>query len=212
MLIYEGDVIHHFKATELSCVRIVITFIASFISCLERCIKPSLQLAIAKRKPWFREKRKNEEIISRNCLPHHKRASTFFNMQKAARLHLLAMWSRYYPMSDSVQRDEQYRVQKENPDFKRREKIEEIISSTCLPYHKTARTFINTLEAARLHLLTMLLRYCPMSASVKHDEQCSSLHAEELRTCQTFTEMLHICTTTNTVHCLWARVLLHPGP
>jgi hypothetical protein len=30
-LIYEGDVIHHFKAKELSCVRIVITFKFHFL-------------------------------------------------------------------------------------------------------------------------------------------------------------------------------------
>jgi hypothetical protein len=39
-------------------------------------------------------------------------------------------------------------LQKENPDFERREKNEEIISGNCLPYHKRARTFINMQEAA----------------------------------------------------------------
>jgi hypothetical protein len=79
-------------------------------------------------------------------------------------------------MGDSVQRDEQYRVQKENTDFERREQNEEIISSNCLPYHKRARTFRNKHEVARLNLLTMLSRYCRMSANVQHDEQCSSYH------------------------------------
>jgi hypothetical protein len=70
-LIYEGDVIHHFKATELSYVRISITFVSSFISFLERCIKPSVQLEISKSKnPDFKRKEKNEEIISRNCIAH----------------------------------------------------------------------------------------------------------------------------------------------
>jgi hypothetical protein len=103
---------HHLKATELNYVTIVITFVSSFISLLERHIKPSAQLEMTKRKPRFREEKKNEEIISRNCLPHHKRASTFFNMHKAARLCLFAMLSRYYPISDRVQCDGQYRVQK----------------------------------------------------------------------------------------------------
>jgi hypothetical protein len=50
MLRYEGDVIHHFQATELSCVRIAITFVSNFISFLERCTKPSVQLENAKKK------------------------------------------------------------------------------------------------------------------------------------------------------------------
>jgi hypothetical protein len=59
---------------------------------------------IAKKKnPDFERREKSEEIISRNCLPHHKRASTFINTHKAAPLHLLPMLSRYYAMSESVQ-------------------------------------------------------------------------------------------------------------
>ena len=50
---YEGDVIHNFIATELSYVRIAITFVSSFISLLERHIKPPVQLEIAKSKPRF---------------------------------------------------------------------------------------------------------------------------------------------------------------
>jgi hypothetical protein len=65
---------------------------------------------------------------------------------------------------------------RENPDFERREKNEEIISRNCLPHHKRARTFINMHKATRLHLLSMLSRYYPMSESVQHDDQWSSLH------------------------------------
>jgi hypothetical protein len=39
---------------------------------------------LRKENPEFERREKNEEIISRNCLPHHKRASTFINMHKAA--------------------------------------------------------------------------------------------------------------------------------
>jgi hypothetical protein len=60
---------------------------------------------LQKRKPLFREEKKNE-IISRNCLPHHTTASRFINTAKQARLHLLSMLSRYYEMSESVQRDD----------------------------------------------------------------------------------------------------------
>src|SRR5215475_10444468 len=107
LLIYEGDVVHHFIATELSYVRIAITFVSSFISLLERHIKPSVQLEITKRKPRFREERKNEEIISRNTLPHHTRASNLINTHEAARLQFLPTLSRYCPISESVQRDKQ---------------------------------------------------------------------------------------------------------
>jgi hypothetical protein len=52
-------------------------------------------------------------------------------------------------------------MQKETPDFEKREKKnEEIISRNCLPHHERASTFINTHKAARLHLLPMLSRYC----------------------------------------------------
>jgi len=50
---------------------------------------------------------KNEEIISRNSLPHYKRASSFTNKPEAAWLHLLPNLSRYRRMSESVQHDEQ---------------------------------------------------------------------------------------------------------
>jgi len=42
---------------------------------------------------------KNEEIISRNSLPHYKRASSFTNKREAAWLHLLHNLSRYRWMS-----------------------------------------------------------------------------------------------------------------
>jgi len=102
---YEGDVIHHLKATDLSYVLIAIIFVSCFISMLERHIKRSVQIETAKRNPRFRGERKNEEIISRNCLPHHKRASSFTNTHKAARLHFIPMLSRYSPMSGSVHHD-----------------------------------------------------------------------------------------------------------
>jgi hypothetical protein len=76
---------------------------------------------LQKKTPKFERREKNEEIIFRNCLPHHKRASTFINTHKAAQLHLLPMLSRY-AMSESVQRDSRD-CKKENPDFERREKM-----------------------------------------------------------------------------------------
>jgi hypothetical protein len=60
----------------------------------------------AKKKTLISRGEKNEEIISRNCLPHHKTASTFINTDKQARLHLLCMLSRYYAKSETVQRDD----------------------------------------------------------------------------------------------------------
>ena len=155
---------------------IVITFVPCFISLLEGCIKPSVKLGTAIRIPKIREQRKNEEIISSNCLPHHKRASSFTNKHEAAQLHLLTMLSRYWRMSESMQHDKQWSSFKEYPNFESREKNEEIISSNCLPHHKRASSFTNKHEAARLHLLTMSSRYRRMSESVQHDEQWSSFH------------------------------------
>jgi hypothetical protein len=106
-----------------------------------------------KENPDFERRGKNEEIISRHRLPHHKRASTFTNTHKAALLYLLPTLSRYYAMSECVQRDGSRDCKKENPDFERRDKNEEIISRNCLLYHKRASTFINTHKAARLHLI-----------------------------------------------------------
>jgi hypothetical protein len=54
----------------------------------------------------LRGEKKNEEIISRNCQPHHKRASSFMNTYKAVRLHFLPMLSRYSRMSERVQHEE----------------------------------------------------------------------------------------------------------
>jgi hypothetical protein len=47
-------------------------------------------------------------MISRNCLPHHKKAIIFINKHKATRLHFLLMLSKYYPMIESVQREDQW--------------------------------------------------------------------------------------------------------
>ena len=107
LLIYEGDVIHHFKATDLSYVMIAITFVSHFISSFQRPIKLPVKLGTAKRKPKLREERKNEAIVCMICLPHHKRASSFMNTYKAARLHFLPMLLRYSQMSERVQHDEQ---------------------------------------------------------------------------------------------------------
>jgi hypothetical protein len=60
-----------------------------------------------KQNPEIERRGKNEEVISRNCLPHHKKASIFSNMHKATGLHLLHTLSRYCRMSESVQCDEQ---------------------------------------------------------------------------------------------------------
>ena len=57
--------------------------------------------------PNFGSREKNEEIISSNCLPHHKRASSFPNKHKAARLHLLPKLSRYIQISESEQHNDQ---------------------------------------------------------------------------------------------------------
>jgi len=59
-----------------------------------------------KKKTQISRREKNEEIISRNCLSHHKRASSFTNTHKAVQLHFLLMLSRYSRMSESVQHDE----------------------------------------------------------------------------------------------------------
>jgi hypothetical protein len=82
-----------------------------------------VQLENAKRRPLFRKERKNKEIISRNCFQHHKRANTFTNTHKAPPLHLLPMLSRYYTMSECVQRDGNRDLKKETPEFERREKM-----------------------------------------------------------------------------------------
>jgi hypothetical protein len=63
---------------------------------------------IAKKKTLILREEKNEEIISRNSLPHHKTATTFINTHKQAPLHFLCMLSRYYAMSESVQRDDHH--------------------------------------------------------------------------------------------------------
>ena len=87
---------------------IAIKFISCFISLLEGHIKPSVKLGTAQRKRKLREQQKNDEIISRNSLPHNKRTSSFMNKHKAAQLHLLPKLSRYRRMSESVQHEEQF--------------------------------------------------------------------------------------------------------
>jgi len=62
---------------------------------------------LQKESPNFESTEKNEEIISSNSLPHHKRASSFTNKHKAAWLHLLPKLSRYRRMSEGVQHDDQ---------------------------------------------------------------------------------------------------------
>ena len=175
---------------------IVITFVPCFIPLLEGRIKPSSKLETAiKKTQTSRAEKKNEEIISSNCLPHLKRASSFMNKHEAARLHLLTMSSRYGRMNESMQHDKQWLSFKEYPNFGSRGKNEEIISSNCLPHHKRASSFTNKHEAAWLHLLPMSSKYRRMSESVQHDkqwpsfqdrwcfpydEQCPSFHTEGL--------------------------------
>jgi hypothetical protein len=57
---YEGDVVYHLKATDLSYVLIAITFVSYFISLLERHTNWSVQIEMAKETPDFegREKMK----------------------------------------------------------------------------------------------------------------------------------------------------------
>jgi hypothetical protein len=57
-LIYEGDVIHHFKATDLSYVVIAIIFVSYFISSFQRPIRRPMKLETTKRKPKLQEERK----------------------------------------------------------------------------------------------------------------------------------------------------------
>jgi len=57
--------------------------------------------------PNFASREKNEEIISSNSLPNHKRASSFLNKHKVARLHLLPKLLRYIGISECVQHDNQ---------------------------------------------------------------------------------------------------------
>jgi hypothetical protein len=68
---------------------------------------------LQKRNPDFKRREKNEEIISRNSITHHKIASTLINTHKVARLHLLPMLLRYYPVSENMQRDSRRDSKKE---------------------------------------------------------------------------------------------------
>jgi hypothetical protein len=49
-LTYEDDVIHHFKATDLSYVTIAITFVSYFISSFQRRIKSAVEIRDGKKK------------------------------------------------------------------------------------------------------------------------------------------------------------------
>jgi hypothetical protein len=66
-----------------------------------------------------REKMKEKFL---GILPHHKRVSNFTNTNKATPLYLLSTLSRYYAMSENVQRDGSRVCKKENPYFERRKK------------------------------------------------------------------------------------------
>jgi hypothetical protein len=64
------------KATEVSFVMIRITLVSYLISSFQRPIRLPMKLETAKRTLTFERREKNEAIICRNCIPHHKRAST----------------------------------------------------------------------------------------------------------------------------------------
>jgi hypothetical protein len=84
--------------------------------------KTVCEIRESKKKTLNSRGEKKEDIISRNSLQHHKRASTFINKHKEALLRLLPMLSRYYAMSECVQRDGSRDGKKETPAFERREK------------------------------------------------------------------------------------------
>jgi hypothetical protein len=66
----------HFNARDVSYLMKGITFVSYFISSFQRHIRPLMKLETAKRKPKFREERKNVTIIFRNYLPHHKKPAS----------------------------------------------------------------------------------------------------------------------------------------
>jgi hypothetical protein len=57
-------------------------------------------------------------------------------------------------------------MQKENPDFEKREKYEETIFRNRLPHHKGDNTFTDMHKAAQLQLLSLLSRYEQMNESL----------------------------------------------
>jgi len=74
--------------TGLSYVTIAITFVSYFISLFHRRINPAVEIRDGeKENPNFERRERNEAIICRICLAHHKGASTFMNTYIAARLH-----------------------------------------------------------------------------------------------------------------------------
>ena len=94
-----------------------------------------MKLGTAKRKPKFREERKNEAIICRKCLPHHKRASSFVNTYTAARLHFLPMLSRYSWMSERVQHYEQCSSLHDRWCFRYDEQRSSLHAEGLIPFH-----------------------------------------------------------------------------
>jgi hypothetical protein len=57
-------------------------------------------------------------------------------------------------------------MQKENPDFERREKYEKTICRNHLPHRKRESNFTDMHKAARLQLLSLLSRYERMNESL----------------------------------------------
>ena len=61
-MIYEGDVIHHFKARDLSYVTIAITFVSYFISSFHRRTKPAVEIRDGeKENPNFERREKMKQ-------------------------------------------------------------------------------------------------------------------------------------------------------
>jgi hypothetical protein len=79
-----GDVIHHFKATSLSYIVTAIKFRFKLLFLLRETHKAVCAIRDCKRKTLNSTREKKDEIISRNCNPHHKKANTLKNTHKAA--------------------------------------------------------------------------------------------------------------------------------
>jgi hypothetical protein len=85
-------VIHHFKATEFSCFEIAIGLVSSFKFLLRELHKSVRAIRDCKKETSeIKRRAKKEEIISRNCIAHHRIDNIFINTQKAARLYFLPM-------------------------------------------------------------------------------------------------------------------------
>ena len=61
LFIYEGDVIHHFTATDLTYVMIAITFVSYFISSFQRHTKQPVKLGTAKKTQTSRGEKKMKQ-------------------------------------------------------------------------------------------------------------------------------------------------------